>query len=69
MMRVAGKIEFLEDKALEERLYRDRPWVKELLKTAPKGGSVAMFRVAHGEAYFWTMAENMRESEAPRVKF
>jgi pyridoxamine 5'-phosphate oxidase len=69
MMRVAGKIEFLEDKALEERLYGDRPWVKEFLKTAPKGGSVAMFRVAHGEAYFWTMAENMRESEAPRVKF
>jgi pyridoxamine 5'-phosphate oxidase len=69
MMRVAGKIEFLEDKALEERLYRDRPWVKELLKTTPKGGSVAVFRVAHGEAYFWTMADNMRESEAPRVKF
>ena len=69
MMRVAGKVEFLEDKALEERLYRDRPWVKDLLKTAPKDGSVAMFRVAHGEAYFWTMADNMREREAPRVKF
>ena len=25
MMRVAGKVEFPEDKALEERLYRDRP--------------------------------------------
>jgi uncharacterized pyridoxamine 5'-phosphate oxidase family protein len=69
MMRVAGKVEFLEDKALEERLYRDRPWVKDLLKTAPKDGSVAMFRVAHGEAYFWTMADNMREREAPLVKF
>jgi uncharacterized pyridoxamine 5'-phosphate oxidase family protein len=69
MMRVAGKVEFLEDRALVERLYRDRPWVKDLLKTAPKGGSIAMFRVAHGEAYFWTMADNMRESEAPCVKF
>ena len=69
MMRVAGKAEFLEDKALEERLYRDRPWVKDLVKTAPKGGGLAIFRVAHGEAYFWTMANNMRESEAPRVKF
>jgi uncharacterized pyridoxamine 5'-phosphate oxidase family protein len=69
MMRVAGKVEFLEDKALEERLYRDRPWVKDLLKTAPKDSSVAMFRVAHGEAYFWTMADNMREREAPLVKF
>ena len=69
MMRVAGKAEFLKDKALEERLYRDRPWVQDLLKTAPEGGRVAMFRVAHGEAYFWTMADNMREREAPRVKF
>jgi pyridoxamine 5'-phosphate oxidase len=69
MMRVAGKVEFLDDKALEERLYRDRPWVKDLVKAAPKGGALAMFRVAHGEAYFWTMADNMRESDAPRVKF
>ena len=69
MMRVAGKVEFLEDKALEERLYRDRPWVNDLMKTAPKGGSVAIFRVTHGEAYFWTMADNMRERDAPRVKF
>jgi hypothetical protein len=43
--------------------------VKDLLKSAPKGGEVAIFRLAHGEAYFWTMANNMRESEAPRVKF
>ena len=69
MMRLAGKVEVLNDKALEERLYRERPWVQDLLKTAPEGGSVAMFRVAHGEAYFWTMADNMREREAPRVKF
>jgi len=69
MMRVAGKAEFLKDKALEERLYHDRPWVKDLLKSAPEGAEVAIFRLAHGEAYFWTMADNMRESEAPRVKF
>lgn len=69
MMRVAGKAEFVNDKALKERLFRDRPWVADLLKAAPKGGELAMFRVAHGEAYFWTMADNMRESEAPRVKF
>ncbi len=68
MMRVSGKVEFLEDKALEERLYRDRPWMKDLIKNAPKG-TLAMFRVAHGEVYFWTMENNMREQEAPRIKF
>lgn len=69
MMRVAGSVEFVKDRALEERLFHDRPWVKDLLKAAPKEGELAIFRVAHGEAYFWTMANNMRENEAPRVKF
>jgi pyridoxamine 5'-phosphate oxidase len=69
MMRVSGGVEFLEDKSLEERLFRDRPWVKELLATAPEGGKLAMFRIAHGEAYFWTMENNMREAQAPRMKF
>lgn len=67
MMRVAGKAEFLKEKALEERLYRDRPWVKDLLARAPNGGEVAIFRLAHGEAYFWTMANNMRESVSREV--
>lgn len=69
MMRVSGKAEFLEEKALEERLYRDRPWVKDLLRSAPKEARVAIFRVGHGEAYFWTMENNMREREAPRIIF
>jgi pyridoxamine 5'-phosphate oxidase len=69
MMRVTGKVEFLEDNGLEERLYKDRPWVADLLKTAPKDAKVAIFRIAHGEAYFWTMADNMREDQSPRVKF
>lgn len=37
-MRVTGKAEFMKDKALKERLFRDRPWVKDLLATAPMGG-------------------------------
>jgi uncharacterized pyridoxamine 5'-phosphate oxidase family protein len=69
MMRVTGKVEFLNDKFLEERLFKDRPWVKDILKSAPKDARLAMFRIAHGEAHFWTMENNMREQEAPRVKF
>ena len=69
MMRVAGKVEFLEDAALEGRLFQDRPWVKDLMKAAPENARLAMFRVAHGEAYFWTIANNMRERDTPRVKF
>jgi pyridoxamine 5'-phosphate oxidase len=69
MMRVTGAVEFMEDKALEDRLRKDRPWVADLLKTAPEDAKVAIFRVPHGEAYFWTMENNMREDLAPRVKF
>ena len=69
MMRVAGKVEFIEDKSLEERLFSDRPWVKDLLKSGPNDARVAMFRISHGEAYFWIMENNMRERDAPVVKF
>jgi len=69
MMRVAGKAEFMNDPAMEQRLFRDRPWVADLLKNAPKDAKVAIFRIGHGETYFWTMADNMREQDAPRVKF
>ncbi len=69
MMRVSGKVEFLQDTLLEARLFKDRPWLNDLMKTAPDDARVAIFRIAHGEAYFWTMENNMREYEAPRMKF
>jgi pyridoxamine 5'-phosphate oxidase len=68
-MRVTGKVEFLGDPSYEERLYRDRPWVKDLMKNAPKDSLVAIFRVPHGEAWFWTMEANLREREVPRIRF
>jgi hypothetical protein len=43
--------------------------VKDIRKSAPGNGLPAMFRAAHGDAYFRTMENNMREREAPRVKF
>jgi len=69
MMRVCGKVEFLEDVDLTARLFHDRPWVKDIMKMAPDNSRLAIFRVAHGDAYFWTMAENMREQQAPHIKF
>ena len=69
MMRVCGKVEFLEDRDLEERLFRDRPWVTDIMAGAPEDAQLAIFRVPHGEAYFWTMKENMRERNIPRMRF
>ena len=30
---------------------------------------LAVMRVHSGEAYFWTMSENMKEAQIPRIKF
>ncbi len=68
-MRVSGMVEFLKDTALEERLYRDRPWMKDVMKNAPVGTGLAIFRVPHGEAWFWTMEANLHEREVPRIRF
>lgn len=68
MMRVAGTVEFLEDAALKKRLVEERPWLLGIV-SGPDDPKLAVFRVAHGEAYFWTMEYNMRESEGPRVRF
>jgi uncharacterized pyridoxamine 5'-phosphate oxidase family protein len=67
MLRVEGTAEFLDDETLRERLYRDRPWVRAIV--GEDDARLAIFRVAHGAAWFWTMAVNMREREQERVRF
>lgn len=69
MMRVAGSVEFIDDPALKERLVKERPWLLQIGVSGADDPKLAVFRVAHGEAYFWTMENNMREAEAPRVRF
>lgn len=68
MMRVAGKVEFLDDPKLKARLMEERPFLKALV-IGPDDPALVVFRIAHGEAWFWSMADNMRESEIPRIKF
>ena len=35
----------------------------------PDDPLLTIFRIPHGFAYFWTMADNMREVVVPRIKF
>ncbi|WP_366943737.1 pyridoxamine 5'-phosphate oxidase family protein, partial [Methanofollis sp.] len=69
MLRVAGEAEFLEDATLKERLVKERPWLLQIGISGADDPTLAVFRVAHGEASLWTMEYNMREAEAPRVIF
>lgn len=63
MMRVTGKVEFLEDIAVKKRLIEERPFLKQMGLTAENPGLI-VFRVPKGEAYFWTMDTNMH----PKIK-
>lgn len=69
MMRVTGKVEFLHDPAMPERLFSDRPWVKSLMSEERLGRELAIFRIGHGDVQFWTMENNLKEGESPRLRF
>ena len=69
MLRISGAIEIMRDPALADRLLRDRPWLKSILTDTTVNTGLAIFRIAHGEARFWTMENNLREQDAPRVIF
>ena len=69
MMRVAGEIEFLEDISLKRRLLEERSFLNAIATGGAEDPLLVVFRVCTGEAYFWTMETNMRESETERIKF
>jgi uncharacterized pyridoxamine 5'-phosphate oxidase family protein len=62
MMRIAGKVEFITDRAMKEKALSDRPFLKSFGLTADSPGLV-LFRLAHGKAHFWTMADNLKPKD------
>jgi uncharacterized pyridoxamine 5'-phosphate oxidase family protein len=58
MLRVSGKIEFLQDMALKKKVLEDRPFLKQMGLT-PEDPGLVIFRIAQGEAHFWTMQSNL----------
>ena len=69
MMRVTGKVEFVEDLGLRSKVLADRPFLKALGIKGPEDPMLVIFRVSSGEAYFWTMADNLKEAGIERIKF
>jgi len=63
MMRIAGKVEFVDDLELKKKLVEARPFLKQWGLT-PESPGLIVFRVPKGEAYFWTMDTNL----APKTK-
>jgi pyridoxamine 5'-phosphate oxidase len=69
MMRVSGKVEFIDDIAIRTKFYEARPFLKGLGINSPDDPALVVFAIRRGEAFFWTMAENTKEAGIPRVKF
>ncbi|MDP4237944.1 MAG: pyridoxamine 5'-phosphate oxidase family protein [Bacteroidota bacterium] len=62
MLRISGSVEFLFDRTLKEKALEDRPFLKSFGLTADNPGLV-LFRIAHGQAHFWTMENNMKPKD------
>jgi uncharacterized pyridoxamine 5'-phosphate oxidase family protein len=69
VMRVYGKVQFIEDLALKAKCIQERPFVKNFGITEPNNPLLAVFKIYTGEAYFWTFADSMKEDKIPRIKF
>jgi uncharacterized pyridoxamine 5'-phosphate oxidase family protein len=62
MLRVSGKAEFIYDAKLKAKALTDRPFLKSFGLTVDSPGLI-LFRLAHGQAHFWTMEKNLTPKE------
>ncbi len=69
IMRVSGKVKIVEDMDVKKKCLAERPFLKSMGITEPDDPLLAVFHLYTGEAYFWTMADSMKEADIPREKF
>jgi len=62
MLRVSGKVEFLDEIKLRKKVMSDRPFLKDFGLTIESPGLI-IFRIAHGSAHFWSLGNNMKPKE------
>ena len=62
MLRISGEVEFLNDLKLREKVLKDRPFLKSFGLTI-ESPELIIFRIAHGDANFWTMENNLKPKE------
>jgi pyridoxamine 5'-phosphate oxidase len=62
MLRISGKVEFLTDSRIKEKALLDRPFLKSFEMTND-GIELVLFRIGHGQAFFWTMENNLKPKE------
>ena len=67
-MRVTGKMERVDNPELQQRVAGEGTFLEEL--TGKKLGHLwEVFRIHTGEAFFFTLADTLKEAELERVRF
>jgi pyridoxamine 5'-phosphate oxidase len=69
MLRVSGKVDFIDDIAIRTRFFKERDFLKSFGVKGPEDPLLMVFAIRKGEAHFWTVADNMKEAAIPRIKF
>ena len=64
VMRVSGKMKIVEDMEVKKKCIAESMGITE-----PDDPLLAVFHLYTGEAFFWTMADSMKEADIPREKF
>ncbi len=62
MLRISGKTKFVTDLKYREKAMEDRPFLKSFGLTVDHS-ALCLFRISHGEAFFWTMENNFKPKE------
>ncbi len=68
MLRISGAVEIIDDREKKQQLLNERDYLRSF------GGKVddprfILLRLSRGRAHFWTLQQNMRESEIPVIEF
>jgi len=66
MLRIAGSIEFVDDRAKKQKLIEEKSYLKGFTADSP---DFMLMRLPHGTARFWTITDNMREKDVAVIEF
>lgn len=66
MLRITGRIEIVDDRRKKQKLIEEKDYLKGLTADNPV---FILLRLTHGKARFWTLENNMRESEVEVIEF
>jgi pyridoxamine 5'-phosphate oxidase len=66
-MRVTGVMELVEDEVLIQKVASERSFL-DGLAGQPTAPMTRIFRLCHGEVFFWTMPDLLKEEYLERVK-